>query len=227
MLTVNETLGNIFFLKNIIHRRKSMPIIKHGNCKLDETGRRNKLYNRWSNIKDRCLNKNSPVYKNYGGRGIFVCDEWKNSFKKFQEWAIKNGYDENLTLDRTDNNDGYYPNNCRWVSSKVQNRNHRGNVVIKIEGKEKCLMEWCEIKNFPYHLAQGRVRSGIKSPEAIFNPILYIKEDTYIKEEKYIKSNGDVTTRYRVSIPLGSFDKKEDAVSARDKILSETKGILI
>lgn len=84
-----------------------------------------KIYKVWNGMKTRCYNKNFLYYCNYGGRGIKICDEWKNDFSKFYEWAINNGYKEGLTIDRINNDGNYEPNNCRWVTRAEQNRNKR------------------------------------------------------------------------------------------------------
>ncbi|WP_238917369.1 hypothetical protein [Clostridium sp. YIM B02555] len=120
-----------------------------------------RIYNIWSNMKQRCTNLRNSQYKNYGGRGISVCDEWINSYSSFKEWALSNGYKDNLTIDREDNNGNYEPNNCRWVTRKVQQRNTRANVNITIDGTTKCIKEWCvfffvnkyqrEVNYFNYH----------------------------------------------------------------------------
>ncbi|MFY4844609.1 hypothetical protein ACOTVP_08730 [Aliarcobacter butzleri] len=84
-----------------------------------------RLYNLWNLMINRCNNKKRKAYKDYGGRGIIVCEEWENDFIAFYNWSINNGYKENLTIDRVDNNKGYSPNNCRWVSRSIQSRNNR------------------------------------------------------------------------------------------------------
>lgn len=85
----------------------------------------NKLYNAWTNIIQRCLNKNNKAYVNYGNRGISICSEWKNNFMSFYNWALENGYREDLSIDRIDVNGNYEPNNCRWANKTTQMRNTR------------------------------------------------------------------------------------------------------
>jgi len=101
-----------------------------------------RLYSIWSGMKDRCNNPNSFAFLNYGDRGISVCDDWSNNFNCFKEWSINNGYAENLTLDRKDNNGNYCPNNCRWATRKEQSRNTRRNVLVEINGFTQCLNDW-------------------------------------------------------------------------------------
>lgn len=99
-----------------------------------------KLYHTWIAIKDRCYNPNNKRYDRYGGRGIQVCEEWINDFMAFYNWAIDNGYDEKLTIDRINNDGNYEPNNCRWETIKAQSRNRSSNV--KVNGT--CLTEIAE-----------------------------------------------------------------------------------
>lgn len=82
-----------------------------------------RLYNVWTNMKQRCYNEDCPSFERYGGRGITVCDEWKDDFEAFAEWANENGFSESLTIDRVDNNSGYSPDNCRWTTMLIQRHN--------------------------------------------------------------------------------------------------------
>lgn len=149
--------------------------LKSGNttscgCKRKETLRQlrtkhgesnTRLYNVWSDMKKRCYNTKNVDYKNYGGRGITVCDEWMD-FQNFYDWAIANGYDETAprgqcTIDRINVNGNYEPENCRWVDRYIQMNNKRNNRILTYNGESHTLAEWCEIVNIPYNCLKSRL----------------------------------------------------------------------
>lgn len=102
------------------------------------------LFNVWQTMKSRCENKNRKKYKDYGGRGIKVCDEWQEAIN-FVSWALQNGYKKGLQIDRINVNGDYEPNNCRWVTPKENARNRRNTKLLTVNGTTKCVSEWCEI----------------------------------------------------------------------------------
>lgn len=109
-------------------------------------------------MKNRCYYNKYPRYGDYGGRGIKVCDEWRDDFMNFYNWSMNNNYNDNLTIDRIDVDGDYEPLNCRWVTSKENGRNKRNNKNYTINGETHCLSEWCEILGLNYRTVQGRLR---------------------------------------------------------------------
>lgn len=101
------------------------------------------LFNVWQTMIGRCENSNRLKYKDYGGRGIKVCEEWHEA-KNFVLWALGNGYEKGLQLDRIDNDGDYCPENCRFVTPKENSRNRRNTKRLTIEGETKTVVEWCE-----------------------------------------------------------------------------------
>lgn len=118
-----------------------------------------RLHGIWILMRDRCNNPNSPNYKRYGGRGIKVCETW-STFKPFYDWAIQNGYGENLSLDRIDNNGDYAPSNCRWTTRIEQANNTRRSRFIEFNGETHTLAEWARIYKIPYDKLWARLSYG-------------------------------------------------------------------
>lgn len=117
---------------------------------------RNRLYRIWKNMKQRCYNPKAQKFENYGGRGVRVCKEW-NNYENFHSWAMENGYEEGLTLDRINNDGDYEPNNCRWVTYSEQSLNSRTNHLMTYKGETKTLKEWAEIFGMNYSTLSARI----------------------------------------------------------------------
>jgi hypothetical protein len=137
---------------------------KHGMIKT-------RLYTIWVDIKQRCRNKKQPEYRIYGGRGIDVCNEWYNSFETFRDWALNNGYQESLTIDRINNNGNYEPSNCRWATVKQQAENRRTNVFIEYNGERKTKAEWSRILSNNTSLVSNRLALGWNAQDAVSIPL--------------------------------------------------------
>ena len=119
-----------------------------------------RLYTIYVGMKARCLNINAPNYKNYGGRGIKVCDEWLESFSNFEKWSLANGYKEDLTIDRENNNGDYEPSNCRWADYTTQILNRNCTWRVTIDGVTKPAIVWCKENGVKYKTAHNRKRLG-------------------------------------------------------------------
>lgn len=114
---------------------------KHGAYKRNHT-----LYGVWMTMKHRCEDKKRAKYKDYGARGIKVCSDWQDP-NAFIDWALANGYERGLQLDRINNDGNYCPENCRWITPKENSRNRRNTVLLTIGEETKCVSAWCEEKN--------------------------------------------------------------------------------
>ena len=140
-------------------------------------GSKSRLYSIWKGIKGRCLNKNLKAYHYYGGRGIKICDEWKNDFASFRDWALQNGYSKNLTIDRIDVNGNYEPSNCRWATWKEQANNTRSNRYINYKGKKYSLSEGARLANMDYRIFCNRLYNGWSVEKAVESPWKRIKKE--------------------------------------------------
>ena len=127
-------------------------------------------YSTWCGIKRRCLDKNNPAYRNYGGRGIKICDRWLESFENFIEDMGRKPTPKH-SIDRIDNNGNYELSNCRWATSKEQNNNKRNNIFITINNYRLLLSEACILHNKPLNLVKNRIRRGWNIIDALEKPI--------------------------------------------------------
>lgn len=119
-----------------------------------------KTYIILKSIKQRCFNPNNKDYKNYGGRGITLCDEWSRDCLSFYNWSITNGWEDGKSIDRIDNDKGYNPENCRWVDMKVQANNHRRNTLIEYDGKKMTLQQWSDLTGIDRNTIKTRLNLG-------------------------------------------------------------------
>ena len=121
-----------------------------------------RLYRIWAAIKTRCLNHKVECYKDYGGRGIRICEQWKNDFKSFYDWSIENGYKEGLSIDRIDVNGNYKPDNCRWATHKEQADNRRNSIKKEITafGETKSVHDWSNDKRCTVNVGTILYRIG-------------------------------------------------------------------
>jgi hypothetical protein len=130
-----------------------------------------RIYEIWKNMKRRCYASNNKRYANYGGRGVKVCDEWLHDFPAFYDWAVANGYSDDLTIDRTDVNGNYEPSNCRWATRKEQANNQTRNHYITYKGETKTLKQWSETFGIPYGTFQHRVQRGWSMERIVETPV--------------------------------------------------------
>lgn len=130
-----------------------------------------RLYYIWRSIKSRVLNKNHKSYGSYGGRGIEVCEEWRDSFETFRDWALANGYNDTLTIDRIDVNGNYEPSNCRWSTPKEQQNNKRSNHPITFNGETHTISEWSEIIGINKGTLGDRISNGWTIERALTEPV--------------------------------------------------------
>lgn len=170
----NDKHGNAVWLcrcdcgneKNVVGRSLRSGVVVSCGCyhkddiRVRETTHnesKTRLFHIWQKMKSRCYNAKNKFYSYYGGRGISVCDEWKDDYSAFSAWSKSNGYDDTLTIDRIDHDGNYCPQNCRWVSRKVQQNNTRYTHLFTINGETHSIAEWCRIYNVPHERVRQRV----------------------------------------------------------------------
>ena len=128
-----------------------------------------RIYSIWKQMKSRCYNSNRPKYPLYGGRGISVCEEWL-FFKNFLNWAVNNGYSDDLSIDRIDNDGDYCPENCRFATPTQQTRNRRITLKATYKGEEHTVYEWAQILGIDYYFLRARLKRGMDMEAAITTP---------------------------------------------------------
>lgn len=133
--------------------------------------KRTRLYSIYYHMLSRCYNSNTDYYYRYGARGITVCEEWRKSFDAFYEWAINNGYDDTLTIDRKDVNGNYEPSNCRWATAKEQANNRSTNHNVTLNDETKTLTEWCLVYSINYRTVRDRLKRGWNYEKALTTPV--------------------------------------------------------
>ncbi len=149
-------------------QREAVALTGVKNATHGDSGTR--LYTIWCNIKARCGSPKEPAYKDYGGRGITICDEWKSDFVAFKTWAMANGYAGSLSIDRVDNDGNYCGDNCRWTDAKTQGNNKRDNHILDAFDERKTMSEWSDDPRcvVGYDLLESRINAhGWEAERAI------------------------------------------------------------
>lgn len=174
----------------VIKDGDNMPKKSHGM-----TGTR--IYKMWHNIKSRCTNPNATKYYLYGGKGIKVCDEWLHSFENFYNWAMQNGYKDNLTIDRINSDKDYCPENCRFATFKEQNSHLKTTIIIEWNGKKMTLSQWSDYLGISYDCLSARYLRGWSIEDMFTTPTIK-KIDRDTKNGKFKKHNskgGDLNVK--------------------------------
>lgn len=141
---------------------------KHGNETHGMT--KSPEYKAWSHAKSRCHNPADPVYDRYGGRGIIMCEEWRNNFSAFiMDIGTRPA---NNTLERIDNNLGYFPDNCIWATMMVQGRNKRNNRMLTFQGETLSVSEWAEKVGLEYNTLSYRLCNGWSVEKALTTKVM-------------------------------------------------------
>lgn len=160
------------------------------NALLTHNLSKSRIYITYHSMIARCYKETVQAYKNYGKRGIKVYDEWKNDFMAFYNWAMANGYKDDLTLDRINVNGNYEPDNCRWITKGEQTRNTRHNRNVTFRGKTHCVSEWAEIYKIDKRLLGQRLNAGWSFTRAVKTPASEYKQ----RSEKLIEYQGELHT---------------------------------
>ena len=133
---------------------------------------KSRLYRIWTGIIDRCTHKRKTTSKHYALINVSMCNEWRNNFMAFYNWAMKHGYNDDLSIDRIDNNGGYYPDNCRWATPVQQANNKSNNIIVTRNGESHTAAEWCNIIGLSYKTFKTRYYTlHLSAYDSIFLPV--------------------------------------------------------
>ena len=179
---------------------------------------RTRLYRIYAQILTRCLQPNSKDYKKYGAKGIGVSKEWlgDNGFLNFREWSLGHGYEDNLTIDRINNNGNYAPDNCRWTTNKVQMNNTSQNRFLYLNGEKHTIAEWSRITGICEETIHARIKLGWNDEDVLTRPLQVQRKPTpemcniYRDKKKYAVH---INNKY-----IGSYATIEEAQRARDAV---------
>ncbi|HEX3016407.1 MAG TPA: hypothetical protein VHP31_00940 [Caproicibacter sp.] len=133
---------------------------------------RTRLWTIWCGMKSRCNYRQNIAFANYGGRGIKVCDEWAKDFSRFMDWALQNGYADNLTIDRINCDGNYEPSNCKWSTYEEQENNRRDTVYLTIHGQKLPVSEWAQRAGISAATLRWRLANGWPESEMLLQPNL-------------------------------------------------------
>lgn len=149
-------------LKTCSHNKDSRPRAKQIKLKVPS-----RLRNCWKRMIARCYDETNLQFFYYGARGIRICDEWRNSLKSFCDWALNNGYEDNLTIERMDYNKNYCPENCKWIPKEEQSRNTRRNRIYEWKGKTLTVAEISRMENISQFTLYCRLNRGLSIEDAV------------------------------------------------------------
>ena len=194
--------------------------IRHGDA--SPNGEHTRIYESWHQMKKRCNNPKDHNYKNYGGRGISVCEGW-DRYENFRDWALGNGYNDELTLDRIDVDGNYEPSNCRWADAITQGNNRRTNRYVEYQGETHTISEWSRVIGISHDVIAGRLNRGWSIEDALTKPTRSRKQSCpgieYNGETRSIKEWSDIT-----GIPYYTLIKRYEADWTPEEMLTTPVG---
>lgn len=184
-------------------------ITKSCGCKRYETKnkthgmRHTRIYEIWCGVKKRCYNKNSKNYANYGGKGVAMCDEWRNDFYAFYLWSMDHGYKDDLMIDRINNSGDYSPENCRWITHSEQQRNRTNNIFIEKDGVKKTVGEWASEMNVNAKIAYQRYKRTAERGLPIDFEYIFSKNDQCKKPINQYTKDGSLIRKWESATCAG------------------------